>query len=252
MTPQARGDAQMVCPCPLNFAPRPPARPTPAPHAGGGVGGYDRQQLARHGPFQQRSRPQQASGIRQQRHRPGEAQPVEKQAAQAQLALRIGLRRLNLRTHRLPYSLPHRTGQGQAPQQRLVLFRPIRKLARTARGFPALPAELRLRCGSKPVFPSRAILAQPRQRFSLRAGGLIPSHIRRHQFHVAAELGQDGHLPTFTALSLGRGRQVAHVGHDQRRAPIPWPLALGASSPPSDTLAGVTQLSKGTNCTPTV
>ena len=76
------------------------------------------------------------------------------------------------------------------------------------------------------MFPSPAIVTQPRQRFSLRTGGLIPRHVRSHQFHIAAQSGHDGHLPALTAPALGLGRQIPHVGHDQRRAPIPLPLAI--------------------------
>ncbi len=128
--------------------------------------------------------------------------------------------------HLLQHLLRQPAGQRQSAQQRFVLRGQIRKLPRAAGRLPTTTAQFGLGPNAKPVFCGPAIVAQPRRRFTLRAGRLIPRHIGWHQFHVTPQLGQDSHLPTLPTLLFGCRRQIPHVRHDQRRTPIPLLLAM--------------------------
>jgi len=184
------------------------------------------QQLSSAWGGQQRRGAQQHDGIRQETHAPRQPQTIQEHLAQAQLVLLEGLGGFNPRADLLQESAGRLRAQGEQAQQRLMLARGVSKLPWTRGRLPTTSTERTGVGHAKPMPVLVGHIAQPLQRLALGAGGLVPSRKGRHQFHVRPQLGHDGDPPLFPTSLFSRRRQIAHVGHDNRRPPGPPLRAL--------------------------
>jgi len=169
---------------------------------------------------------QEDGGVRQQSHAPSQPQAVEKQPAQTQLVLLVGLGRLDPRTHLLQQPLRRPSRQGQQTEQGFMIAGTESELARALRSFPAALAKDGFAGHSKPVLILQRLILQPAQRLALRTLRSVPGDVRGHQLHVRSELGHHRDSPAFSAKGLGLARHVTHAGHDDLGPPEPTSLAI--------------------------
>ena len=179
------------------------------------------QQLSSARDGQQRRGAQQHDGIRQEAHAPRQPETIQEHLAQAQLVLLEGLRGFNPRADLLQESAGRLSAQGQQAQQRLMLARGVSKLPWTRCRLPTTRTERSWIGHAKPMPVLVGHIAQPLQRLALGTSRLVPSCKGWHQFHVRPQLGHDGDPPLLPTSLLGCCRQIAHVGHDNRRPPGP-------------------------------
>jgi hypothetical protein len=97
------------------------------------------------------------------------------------------------------------------------------------------------------------IITQLLQGLALLAGDLSFTDKRRDQFHLRTQMSYHCHAPALPTPAFAFGGQIAHVRHYLARLPrvtlvaVKW--RLGTNKPPSETLAGATQLTNGTSKT---